>query len=169
MSRRMSVRAALGTMAMTAALVVTAAPSQAQQTPREAPRREQADRMRGRMQDPAARIEARVQRLTEQLSLSSEQAAQLKTVLERQHAQMSALMEQNGFTPGERQPRAQRVRPDSAQRSAFRAQMEALHAETQAGIRGILNADQKQKYEALQERMRERRADRPRRGPGGMN
>jgi len=163
----MKMRAALGTMAMATALVVTAAPTQAQQPQREGARREQPQRMQDRTQDPSARIEMRVQRLTEQLALSSDQAAQVKTVLERQHAQMSALMEQNGFTAGERQPRAQRTRPDSAQRAALRAQMDALQAQTDAGIEAILSAEQKQKYETLQGPMRERRGERPQRPRGG--
>lgn len=165
MSRRIRFRAVLGTLAMAGALVVTSMPAEAQQRPREGARREQADGVRGRMQDPAERIERRVQMLTERLELSSEQAAQVKSVLQRQHTQMRAFMEQQGFTPGERPDRAQRTRPDSAQRAAVRAQMETLRAETEAGIERILNAEQKQKYDALQERMRERRGDRPNRPP----
>ncbi len=166
---RINIHAAMGTLALAASLVAVAPPAEAQ-TPRDGSRREQAEQMRSRMQNPAERIDMRVRHLTEQLALSSDQAEQVRTILERQQEQMRTSLRENGVMPGERQRRARRPRLNPEQRAALRTEIQAQREETQADITAVLNAEQKEKYEALQEQMRERWAERQRRNPrGGRN
>lgn len=159
-----NIHTALGTIAVVVSLIAVAPAAEAQ-TPRDGSRREQAEQMRSRMQNPAARIDMRVRHLTEQLALTSEQAEEVRTILERQQEEMRAFLQENGVMPGERQRRAQRPRLNPEQRAALRSEIKAQQEETQADITAVLSAEQKEKYEALREQMRERWNERSRRGP----
>lgn len=159
-----NIHTALGTIAVVVSLIAVAPAAEAQ-TPRDGSRREQAEQMRSRMQNPAARIDMRVRHLTEQLALTSEQAEEVRTILERQQEEMRAFLQENGVMPGERQRRARRPRLNPEQRAALRSEIKAQQEETQADITAVLSAEQKEKYEALREQMRERWSERSRRGP----
>jgi hypothetical protein len=93
----------------------------------------------GRGGDPAQMIERRVARLTEMLSLSESQAASIGEILTEQHTRMEALR------PRERPAQ----RPDSATIAQHRAQVLAIHEETETRIEGVLTAEQQATYAEL--------------------
>lgn len=80
-----------------------------------------------------------LQRLTRALSLSADQQAQIKPLLVDRQQKIQALMSDQSLAPQDRRARARSI---------------ANSART--GILAVLNDDQKQKFEALQERMRSR-------------
>ncbi len=91
----------------------------------------------GRM-DPARRL----QMMKDQLSLSDEQTAKIKAIMDEGRGKMEG------------------VRADSSlSQEDMRAKMMALNQEQNGKIRAVLTADQQTKFDAMQQRMR--------RGPGG--
>ena len=108
--------------------------------------------MRGERMDPAQRVERRVSMMTERLSLSTEQATQVRQILTKESEQMRALFEnaQGG-----------------ADRESLRPQMQSLRDSTDKQIEGVLTPDQLTTYRELREKMRQEREQHgaERRGP----
>lgn len=98
---------------------------------------QQQDGGRGRRgMDP----EEQLKRLTKALDLTSDQQAQIKPVLESQQQQMQALRGDQSMSRDDRM-----------------AKMKTIHDDSKTKIEAALNDTQKQKYEALQAQMQERR------------
>ena len=76
-------------------------------------------------------------RLTRQLSLTAEQQSQIKPLLVDRQQKMQALFQEQSLSREDRRARA-----------------ETIASETKGKIEAVLNDQQKQKYEAMQERMR---------------
>ena len=130
-------------IALAAALsAATVGPANAQQTPEQRRPRTEA---RGEQRDPTQRIERRVEMLTQQLNLSTDQAARVKTILTREGEQMKAFRDKNRPAGGE-----QAQRPTEEQRNAFRAQMQQVRENTNAELAKVFNADQLKKYQEFQ-------------------
>lgn len=81
----------------------------------------------------------RAQRLSKRLKLSDEQTGQVKLIFSDQMQQMQSIRQDTSLQPQDR-----------------RAKMQALRQDTDNKIRGVLNDDQKKKYDAMQQRMQER-------------
>jgi Spy/CpxP family protein refolding chaperone len=77
--------------------------------------------------------------MTEQLNLTADQQAKIKPLLQDQHDQMQGLMKDQSMSPDDR-----------------RAKARSVHQSTVAKVREILNDDQKKKYDAWQQEMREK-------------
>ncbi len=88
--------------------------------------------------------------LTKALQLSSEQQGKLKPVLEERHAQLMHMQEDKGLS------REQKM-----------AHMKQVDEGANAKVLGILNGEQKTKYQAMIEQRRERR-EAMQRGHGDM-
>ena len=84
----------------------------------------------GHGQPPTA--EQRLQRMTSQLNLSSDQQQQIKPILENESKQMQALREDSSLSQQDRMSKMMQIRQDSASQ-----------------IKPILNADQQAKYEQM--------------------
>ena len=92
---------------------------------------------RGNRQPPS--IDEQVKRLTDRLSLSSDQQSKIKPILEDQRQQMES------------------VRNDSSlSREDRMAKMRSIRESTTSKIKDNLNDDQKKQYEAMQQEMRGR-------------
>lgn len=78
--------------------------------------------------------------LTKMLNLTSDQQSQIKPLLETQQSQMMQIHQDQSL-----------AREDKM------AKMKSLHQDTTTKIEAVLNDQQKQKYEAAQARMQERR------------
>lgn len=89
--------------------------------------------------DPARQI----QMLSKRLNLSSDQTAQLQPILADRAEKMKALFANSSLSREDR-----------------RSQMMTIMQDTDAKIKGVLTADQKQKYDAMQEKRRERMQER---------
>jgi periplasmic protein CpxP/Spy len=85
------------------------------------------------MRHGMASVDERVQHLTKMLNLSTDQQAKVKTILEDQKTQMTAL---KGDTSMSQQDR--------------RTKFQAIHEDTQQKIEGVLNDEQKTKFEQMQ-------------------
>lgn len=96
-------------------------------------------RGRGMRMDP----ERQLAHLTRELNLTTDQQAQIKPLLVERQQKMQALFENQSAAPGDR-----------------RTQMRTISEGTNNSIKALLNDDQKQKFDAMQQRMR-------RGGPGG--
>lgn len=94
---------------------------------------------RGMRMDPNRQLE----RLTRELSLTTDQQTQIKPLLLERQQKMEALMQNQSLAQEDR-----------------RTQMRTIMEGTNNSIKALLNDDQKQKFEAMQQR-------RMRRGPGG--
>lgn len=81
--------------------------------------------------------------MTKQLDLSADQQSQIKPILESQQQQMQALWQDQ-----------------SVSREDRHAKMQSIHQDASSKIEAVLNDTQKQKYEAMQSRMREHRGGR---------
>jgi Spy/CpxP family protein refolding chaperone len=144
----------LAAAAMALAIGVFASTADAQDRPQgDAQRRGRQERF-----DPAQRLERRVAFLTEQLQLSASQQTQVRSILSEEMNALQALRPQ-----GEREQR--RPQLDSARRDSVRAQMQQLRQRTNERIAGVLNAQQRTKYQELQKQMGEHRG----RGRGGAD
>jgi Spy/CpxP family protein refolding chaperone len=84
--------------------------------------------------------EAQLNHLTKALDLTADQQAQIKPILESQHQQMEALHQDQSLSREDR----------------F-AKMKAMREDSRTKIEAALNDTQKQKFEAMQERMHDRR------------
>ena len=78
-------------------------------------------------------VDERLQHLTKMLNLSSDQQAKVKTILEEQRDQMTAL---KGDTSMSQQDR--------------RAKFQSIHQDAHQKIEGVLNDEQKTKFEQMQ-------------------
>ncbi len=83
-----------------------------------------------------------LQRLTHELSLSSDQQSQIKPLLVDQQQKMQALFQDQSLAQEDRRAKAKSIRDD-----------------THSKIEALLTDEQKPKYEAMEQRMN--------RGPGG--
>jgi hypothetical protein len=81
----------------------------------------------------------RAQRLSKRLKLSDEQTGQVKSIYSDQMQQMQSIRQDTSLQPQDR-----------------RAKMQSLRQDTDNKVRGVLNDDQKKKYDAMQQKMQER-------------
>ncbi len=92
---------------------------------------------RGMRMDPDRQLE----RLTRELNLTTDQQTQIKPLLVERQQKMQALMQDQSAAPEDR-----------------RTQARSIMEGTSNSIKALLNDDQKQKFEAMQERMRRNRS-----------
>ncbi|HKD59276.1 MAG TPA: hypothetical protein VKB47_02385 [Terracidiphilus sp.] len=85
-----------------------------------------------------------LQRLTNKLNLSADQQNQIKPILEERQQKMQALSLNQSLTQDDRRSQAKSIKSDSNSR-----------------IEAVLNNDQKQKFEAMQEKKREKNSGTP--------
>lgn len=83
--------------------------------------------------------DAQLKHMTKALDLTSDQQAQIKPILQSQHDQMQSLHEDQSLSREDRM-----------------SKMKSIHEDSQSKIEAVLNDTQKQKYEAMQERMHDR-------------
>ena len=95
--------------------------------------------------------ERMVERLTERLSLTDEQRAQVTTIVHESHEQMKALR-----PAGARPPRGERPAPSPERRARF----EAIFEQAATRIGAILNPEQRTQFEVLKTEMRARHEQR---------
>ena len=93
--------------------------------------------------------DTQLKHMTKQLDLSADQQSQIKPMLESRQQQMQALWQDQSLSQQDR-----------------RQKMMAIQQDTSNQIEGVLNDNQKQKYEAMQAKMREHGM---RHGAGGDN
>lgn len=106
----------------------------------------QSGHMAGHMGHPGPmNPERQLQRLSEGLNLTDDQKQQIKPILEDRQKQMEQLHADSSTSMDDR-----------------RAKMHSLMEDSNNRIRAVLNDDQKQKFDKMQERMREHMAH-----PGG--
>jgi len=86
--------------------------------------------------DPAQQL----QHMTKALDLSADQQSQIKPILDARQQQMQQLFQDQSMSREDR-----------------RAKMQSIQQDTSSKIETVLNDTQKQKYEAMQAKMRERR------------
>jgi protein CpxP len=126
-----------------AGLGLSAAVAQQETAPPPPPDQQQGPPPNGQMQgarhmDPEHRIEKMQQRL----NLNDSQTAQVRQIFSESRAQMETIRSNASLAPEDR-----------------RAQMMTLHQGEQARIRAVLTPDQQTKFDAMQTKMRERRAE----------
>jgi len=123
------------TFALGGLLVLGAASAVSAQEPTSQPQQGQWGHGHGRgMMDPDRQLE----HLTRQLNLTADQQNQIKPILVDRQQKMQALWQNQSLSREERH-----------------SQMQAIHQDTDLRITALLNDDQKQKYQAMQEHMRE--------------
>lgn len=83
-----------------------------------------------------------LQHMTRQLDLSADQQSQIKPLLVDRQQKMQALFQDQSLSREDR-----------------RAKMQSIRQDTQSKIEAVLNDQQKQKFEAMQERGRGRRGE----------
>jgi Spy/CpxP family protein refolding chaperone len=86
-------------------------------------------------------VERKLKQLTQLLTLTAEQQAQVKTILTDEHQQIEAV-----FRPTKAASEDQPPSPET--REAARTAIRALRADTQSKIAAVLTADQKASYAA---------------------
>ena len=86
--------------------------------------------------------ERRVEQMQRRLNLNDSQTAQVRQIFSESRAQMETIRSNASLAPEDR-----------------RAQMMTLHQGEQARIRAVLTLDQQEKFDAMQAKMRERRAE----------
>jgi len=84
--------------------------------------------------------ERQLKRMTKQLDLSSDQQTQIKPILDSNDQQMQQLWQDKSMAKADRQQK-----------------MMDIHQDTSSKIEAVLNDTQKQKYEAMQAKMKEHR------------
>jgi Spy/CpxP family protein refolding chaperone len=84
-------------------------------------------------------VDEQLQKLTDKLSLTADQQAKVKSVLENAHQQAQTVKNDNTLSQDDR-----------------RTKMSSLHESAHAKIRNILNDDQKKKFDDWQQEMRNR-------------
>lgn len=89
--------------------------------------------------------------LTKTLNLTSDQQTQIKPILENQQQQMMQLHQDQSMSREDKMAKAK-----------------SLHADTTSKIEAVLNDQQKQKYEAMQQKMEERMQQRMQGGAGAQ-
>ena len=85
-----------------------------------------------------ASVDERVQHLTQKLNLTSDQQAKVKSILEDQHNQMASLKQDTSMSEQDRH-----------------AKFQQIHQDTQQKIRGVLNDDQKAKFDQMEAQHKE--------------
>jgi protein CpxP len=83
-------------------------------------------------------VEDQVKHLTEQLSLTDDQQAKVKTIVEDTHSQMQTIMQD-----------------ESASREDKMAKARTLHETAMGKVRELLTADQKKKFDDMQKEMQD--------------
>lgn len=86
--------------------------------------------------------DAQLRHMTKQLDLSSDQQSQIRPILVDRQQKMQALFQDQ-----------------SVSRQDRHSKMEAIRQDTTSRIEAVLNDQQKQKFEAMQQRMQNRRHD----------
>ena len=127
---------------LTACLTAFAAFAQQSPPPQSSPQpspspQSGADAVAPRPALPEADVQA--QTLQEKLALDDGQKAKIKANLEDQHAQRLAVMKDESLSPEDRT-----------------IKMRSIHADALAKIRDALNDDQKKKFDAMQQEMKDR-------------
>ena len=84
-------------------------------------------------------VDDQVAAMTDELNLTADQQAKIKPLLQDQHDQMQGLMRDTSLSADDR-----------------RAKARSVHQTTAAKVREVLNDDQKKKYDAWQQEMREK-------------
>ena len=79
-------------------------------------------------------------KLTQKLNLTSDQQTQIKPILVDRQQKIEALMQNQSLTPDDR-----------------RSQSKSVMSDSKSKIEAVLNDDQKQKFEAMQQQMREKK------------
>ena len=87
--------------------------------------------------------ERRVEMMQHELNLSSDQSAQLKSIMAGEHSKMEALHSNSSLSQAD-----------------MRSQMMAIHQASDSQIRAMLTPDQVTKYDAMQAHMRARMQER---------
>ncbi len=93
--------------------------------------------------------EQRFERMSKQLNLTADQQAKIKPLLEQERTQAQDLKSQK-LTVDER-----------------REKMKSIHENTMSEVRGILTPEQQTKFDAMQQRMKERRQQHMKGGQAG--
>jgi len=88
------------------------------------------------MMDPDRQLE----HMTKQLNLTADQQTQIKPILVDRQQKMQALFQNQSLSREDR-----------------RSQMQSIRQDSETKINAVLNDEQKQKYQAMQEQMREHR------------
>jgi protein CpxP len=83
--------------------------------------------------------DAQLARLTKKLNLTSDQQTQIKPLLENQQQQIMQVHQDQSLSRQDRMTKVQ-----------------SIHEDTKGKIEAVLNDDQKQKYEAMEQKMQER-------------
>jgi Spy/CpxP family protein refolding chaperone len=83
--------------------------------------------------------DAQLKHMTKALDLTADQQAQIKPILDSQHQQMMALRDDQSLSREDRM-----------------AKMKSIHEDSHTKIEAVLNDTQKQKFEEMQEHMRNR-------------
>lgn len=97
------------------------------------------DEARERMRGPAGEIQGRLEGLARKLDLSAEQRAAIRTAFEQGAAPLRELLRNEDLT-----------------RKEFRLKMEALREETAAKVRAELTPEQREKFDEIHARLKER-------------
>jgi Spy/CpxP family protein refolding chaperone len=84
-------------------------------------------------------VDEQMATMTSKLGLSADQQTKIKPILQDQHDQMQTLMNDQSLSPDDRRTKARGV-----------------HQATVAKVNEVLNDDQKKKYDAWQQQMREK-------------
>ncbi len=88
-------------------------------------------------------VDEQIARWSEQLTLTDDQKAKIKPILEEQRKDMAKLREDTSMSPEDRRAKSMEIRKESNEK-----------------IRKLLNADQQKKWDDMQQQMQQR-------GPGG--
>jgi periplasmic protein CpxP/Spy len=121
-------RNTLSTFALAGLLMIGTGAALAQENSAPAPQQGQGYGHRG-MMNP----DEQLNHLTKALSLSSDQQAQIKPILENRDAQMKQLWQDQSLSQQDRH-----------------AKMQSIHQDTNSKIEAVLNDTQKQKFEEMQ-------------------
>lgn len=147
------------------ALAIGASTACAQSQGQNAPQQRQ-ERGEGRGQfDPQLRIDRRVASMTQDLQLSADQQARIRTILTNESTQMQALRQKNGFQgPPRGGERPDGQRPDSSRADRgdrdgrgfggprqMPPEVKALRDQTEKQIDAVLNSSQRAKYQQLRQ------------------
>ena len=147
------------------ALALGASTACAQSQGQNVPQQRQ-ERGEGRGQfDPQQRIDRRVASMTQDLQLTADQQARIRTILTNESAQMQAFRQKNGFQgPPRGGERPDGQRPDSARadrgdrggrgfggQRQMPPEVKALRDQTEKQIDAVLNSTQRAKYQQLRQ------------------
>lgn len=101
---------------------------------------------RGKMMDP----DARLAHMTKRYKLTADQQSQIKPILQDEQQQMQSMHSDTSMS-----------------RDDKRSKMMSLHESNNQKIEAVLTDEQKQKFEADQQKMQQRRAEHMQGGQGG--